>query len=565
MSDLAPLINDLALIISTAAVVTLIFKKLKQPVVLGYLVAGLLVSSSFELLPNVQDTDNIKVWADIGVIFMIFCLGLEFSFTKLAKIGVSASITATFEITTMLILGYLTGRLLGWSKMDALFLGGIIAISSTTIIMKAFDELALKAQAFASLVFGVLIVEDLITVLLLVLLSSVAVSQTLAGGELVASSLKLGFFLVLWFILGIYLLPAFLRRIRLYLNQETLLLISIGLCLMMAMTATRMKFSPALGAFVMGSLLAETPQGPNIVKLVAPIKDLFSAVFFVSVGMLFKPQVLVEHYGAILVISAVLVCGKIFGNVIGALLSGRNLNTAIHTGMSLAQIGEFSFIIASIGMSYKVTSDFLYPIAIAVSVLTTFTTPYLIRASDKIVVLVGRWIPVEIKDSAPRAEHVSTNSDSLLAIFWRNYGVKTILNIVVIIAITQGIVLFAMPALEKHLSASLLNLLACTATFLICAPFIWALVGGMQNNSDEPITVRRQVEILIVRWIIAAALMGLVLSKFTSMFTLVGVVFVLFTAGAFFFTRFPQKVYENIERRFIFNLKGGQEDEGQDH
>ena len=370
MIHLPDLIQDLGLILMAAALVTILFKKLKQPVVLGYLIAGFLVGPNFAFLPTVKDHASILIWAEIGVIFMLFGLGLEFSFKKLKKVGKSASITASFEILCMLGCGYLTGQLLGWSKMDSLFLGGILSISSTTIIVRAFDELNLKGRSFVSLVFGVLIVEDLIAILLLVLLSSVAVTQSLSGSELLFSALRLGFFLIIWFLLGIYLLPVLLRNFREHLSDETMLIVSLGLCLMMVVIATQVGFSPALGAFVMGSILAETPKGQRIEQLLLPVKNLFSAIFFVSVGMLINTRILLSHFDIILLIAVVTIAGKFVSSLIGALLSGRSLKSSVQAGMSLAQIGEFSFIIATLGVTLKVTSDFLYPIAVAVCALT---------------------------------------------------------------------------------------------------------------------------------------------------------------------------------------------------
>lgn len=393
MGNLHQLIIDLALILGAAAIVTLAFKKLKQPVVLGYIIAGLLISPNFSLFPTITNIDSIKVWADIGVIFLLFSLGLEFSFKKLVKVGPSAGITGIFEVSLMLLTGYITGQLLGWSMIDSLFLGGIISISSTTIIIRAFEELEVKTKKFAGLVLGVLVIEDLAAVLLLVLLSTVAVSREFSGETMLYSVLKLAFFLILWFVSGIYLLPTFLKRARKLMNEETLLVLSLGLCLMMVVLATSAGFSSALGAFIMGSILSETAQSKKIVSLVKPVKDLFGAIFFVSVGMLINLSVLAQYILPVLLLTVVVIVGKTVNATIGSLISGQPLKQSLQTGMSLSQIGEFSFIIATLGLTLKVTSSFLYPIAVGVSVLTTFFSPYLIRSSEPFYYWLEKHLP----------------------------------------------------------------------------------------------------------------------------------------------------------------------------
>src|SRR5688572_21454309 len=377
MAHLPTIITELGLILAVAGVTTLIFKKIKQPVVLGYILAGLLVGSHTPLFPTVADEEGVKTLSEIGVIFLLFSLGLEFSFKKLLKVGGSASITALVEIFLMIGVGYVVGYMLGWSFMDCIFLGAILSMSSTTIIFKAFDELGAKTKKFAGLVFGILIVEDLVAILLLVLLSTIAVSQQFEGGELLMQILKLGFLLVLWFLGGIFFVPTFLKRATKLLNDETLLIVSIALCLLMVMLAVAVGFSAALGAFIMGSILAETTQAERIEHLIKSVKDLFAAVFFVSVGTMIDPLLILDYAVPILVVSLVTLVGKFTTSALGALLSGQSLKNAVQTGMSLGQIGEFSFIIASLGVSLKVTSDFLYPIAVAASAVTTFTTPYL--------------------------------------------------------------------------------------------------------------------------------------------------------------------------------------------
>ena len=362
MSELTPLISDLALILICAGVMTLLFKKLKQPLVLGYIVAGFVCSPHFAFTPSVVDSANINTWSEIGVIFLLFALGLEFSFKKLMKVGGSAIMSACTIIFCMIMVGIFTGWLFDWKRMDCLFLGGMLAMSSTTIIYKAFDDMGLRQQRFAGLVLSILILEDILAIVLMVILSTLAVSQNFEGGEMVYSILKLVFFLTLWFVVGIYLIPLFLKKARPLMSNETLLIVSLAMCFGMVYGAASVGFSPAFGAFVMGSILSETLDSEHIEKLVSPVKDLFGAIFFVSVGMMVDPTMIVEYrYPIIALVIAVILGQTIFGTL-GVLLSGQPLKIAMQSGFSLTQIGEFAFIIASLGVSLHVTSNFLYPI-----------------------------------------------------------------------------------------------------------------------------------------------------------------------------------------------------------
>ena len=396
MNHLDPIISDLALILAVAGITTLLFKWLKQPVVLGYVVAGFLCSGNF-LLEGVSNMEYVDMWAEIGIIFLLFSLGLEFSFKKLMNVGGPALITALVIIVGMMCTGFMAGRLLGWTSTDSVFLGGMLSMSSTTIIIKAFDDLGLRNQKFTSLVFGVLIVEDLFAVVLMVMLSTLFVQRTVEHGVIVGQLFKLIFFLILWFVIGIYLIPTFLKKIKKFLNSETLLVISLGLCLIMVVIATYAGFSAALGAFVMGSILAGTNEAESIEKIVAPVKDLFGAIFFVSVGMLVEPSLLVQHIGPILFLTVVVIVGQIFYATLGFLVAGQNLKIALQSSFSLAQIGEFAFIIASLGLTMGVTSSYLYPIAVAVSVITTFTTPFIMRLSEPAYHKINRILPQSVK------------------------------------------------------------------------------------------------------------------------------------------------------------------------
>lgn len=571
MTHLPDLIQDLGLILMAAAFVTILFKKLKQPVVLGYLIAGFLVGPHFHFFPSVKDHSSVSIWAEIGVIFMLFGLGLEFSFKKLKKIGKKASIAASFEVPFMLGSGYLTGQLLGWSGMDSLFLGGILSISSTTIIAKAFEELNLKGRGFVSLVFGILIVEDLVAILLLVLLSSVAVTQSLSGTELAFSALKLGFFLVVWFLLGIYLLPMFLKKFRDMMSDETILIVSIGLCLMMVVTASKVGFSPALGAFVMGSIFAETPKGHRIELLILPVKNLFSAIFFVSVGMLINPTILAQHFGVILLLSAVVIIGKSISAAFGSLISGGNLKNSVKTGMSLSQIGEFSFIIATLGMTLKVTSDFLYPVAVAVSALTAFTTPYMIQLSDPFCAWLEKKMPDTVKESLNRYEMaMSTNAEvHVVTLIWEEYGVKILLNSVIVIALTLAISRLALPRIPDDIrSAEFFNVAACLLTLMLSAPFLWAVLAGHPAHkraySEEMAhqLSRLQIGIFGLRFMIGCVVIGFVVSQFISILAASSLWLIAWTAiGLMFFGHFSSRIYKKIERRFIENINQTPADE----
>lgn len=386
-------LSDLALILIMAGIVTLIFKRLRQPLVLGYIVAGFMAGPHMSYTPSVSNMDSIHLWADIGVIFLMFTLGLEFSFKKIIKMGVGPVIAAGCVMFCMMSVGSMVGRLFGWGMMNNLFLGGMLAMSSTTIIYKAFDDLGLRQQKFAGEVLSVLILEDILGILLMVMLSAVAVSRQFQGLELVGSLFKLGFFLILWFVVGLYVVPLFLKKANRWMNRETLLVVSIGLCFLLVVVAEKAGYSSAFGAFMMGSILAETLEAENIGRVVAPVKDLFGAVFFVSVGMLVDPAVLAAYGWPIVVICLAIIVGQAVFGTASFLVSGQPLRTAVQGGFSLAQIGEFAFIIASLGISLRVTDEFLYPVVVAVSIITTFFTPYMIRAARPAADLLERAIP----------------------------------------------------------------------------------------------------------------------------------------------------------------------------
>lgn len=562
MQHLPALIRDLGLILIIAGITTLLFKQLKQPMVLGYLLAGFLVSPNFALFPTISDFGDIKIWADIGVIFLLFNLGLEFSFKKLIHVGGTASVTAFIEVTAMLGIGFVLGKAMGWPLMDSIFLGGILSISSTTIILRAFDELGLKNRKFAGLVFGVLIIEDLVAVVLLVLLSTIAVSREFEGTEMLFSVLKLCFYLLLWFVAGIFFLPTFLRRAKKLLNDETMLILSIGLCLMMVILAAQVGFSPALGAFIMGSILAETLHAEHIEHMIRPVKDLFGAVFFVSVGMLIDPAVLVKFALPICIITIVFIFFKTLHVTLGALISGQSLKISLFAGMSQAQIGEFSFIIATLGLTLKVTSDFLYPIAVAVSAITTFTTTYMIKAAPSLynwlnLRLPGRWRKALGRYSAG-AQTITQASDWKLVL--KGFLAHTVAFSLIIIGIILLFSIYGNPYLLKVIDNPILaNLITALLCLVIITPFLWALVmrkfqPEAFNNLWQNKRYRGPLLFLrLARGLLAALYMGLfMLSFFPLSIAFGGLVFLIIISVIF--SKKIHKLYLRMERRFFYNF-----------
>ena len=605
MSHLEPLIQDLGLILIAAATMTLLFKWLKQPVVLGYLIAGFIVSEFFpnpwlrQFLPEffpkmlqVYDKHNMEIWSEIGVIFMLFGLGLEFSFKKLIANGRIAAITGGFEVVSTTFLGFLVGRLFGWNFMDSIFFGAMLAMSSTTIIVKVFEDMKLKRKPFAIIVFGGLIVEDLLAILLLVLLSSIAISQQFAGMELLFSLFKLMFFMILWFMMGIFLLPWFMKRFRRLLSDEILLLVSVGLCFLMVIIACKVGFSSALGAFVMGSILAETSKGTTIEHLIQPVKNLFSAVFFVSVGMMIDPAILQEYAGTILAIIVITVVAKFIGTGVGALLAGCKYHDAMRAGLSMAQIGEFSFIIATLGTTLGVISPFLYPVVVAVSAATTLTTPYLIQSSDTITHWLDRIIPERVRQVLNRYETAMnrrTGKEHVLLLLWRAHGLAVMLNCVLITGVAFGVKYLLPQLLPEHFTGS--HLLMSPPGFflvitLLASPFLWGVfrrppihpdIGKAEAfdqliNSQIGIAVHhipkdaRSAETLdriihlnfgvsVVRIITGCALTGFLVGLNMPVFSLIGMA--AWVATVFFFLacgRLFEPLYSRFESHFVSNL-----------
>ena len=480
MHSIHTLIVDLTLITIYAGLTTLLFKKLKQPIVLGYILAGIFAGPFFNFVPTVSDKENLTLWADIGVIFLLFGLGLEFSFKKMINVGKAAMITANANILFMLFLGYCTGLLLGWSTMDSFFLGSMISMSSTTIIIKAFDDLNVKKQKFTDLVFGVLVVEDIVGILLLVLLPTIALGNSIDGTELAVSTLKLVFFLILCFVIGIYLVPTFLDKITRFLNDEMLLLITISLCFGMVLLATYSGFSSALGAFLMGSILAETQLIHRIEKNMQPLKDFFGAVFFVSVGMMVNPAMFIEYAVPILAITFIVIVGKVIFSCLGFVIAGQPLKTSILCGFSLAQVGEFAFIIASLGMSIKVLDAKVYPIIVAVSVITTFLTPMMIKSAEPfykflLKFLPEKWAEFLNRNSTPAV--VTPSEERLWSELFKNYLLRLALFSMILYTIIILSANFIRPVVQALLPNLGGRIVTTAVTLIMMAPFLKALIG----------------------------------------------------------------------------------------
>ena len=426
---LPDLVSDLAVILLTGGVITVIFKKLNLPLVLGYILAGFLIGPYMPLFFSLADIEAVSTWSEIGIIILMFCLGLEFNLHKLASVGGTAIITALVEVGGMLAMGFAVGQLMGWGTMDSIFLGGMLSMSSTTIIIKAFDELNVRKTDFAQLVFGTLVMEDIAGIFMMIILSTISVSKSISGGTLALQLGLLVLYLVLWLVLGIFLLPTLLNKASKLMSDETLLIVSLGICFGMVLLADALGFSSALGAFLAGSLLAGTVHAERVEHLTSGVKDLFGAVFFISVGMMLDPGAVVKYIWPILILTAVTIVGKLLFSSLSVLLSGHTLRQAIYCGCSLAQIGEFAFIIASLGLSLGVIADYIYPIIISVSVITTLTTPFFIKSADRICTGLERLLPQKLVQQLERytdEEQSVKEQDSDWAVFLRRYVKRTV-------------------------------------------------------------------------------------------------------------------------------------------
>lgn len=564
-----PLFLDLAIILVTAGVITVIFKWLKQPLVLGYLVAGFFIGPYFPWFPAITDDANIHVWSDIGIVFLMFALGLEFSIKKLKKVGSTGAITALTELLLMFTIGNTVGHLLSWSQMDCIFLGCMLSISSTTIIIKSFDDLKLKQQKFTGTVTAVLVVEDLIAVLLLVVLSTLSVSKRFDGVQLAESLVNLIFSIVVWFTFGIYLIPTFLRWMRRYMTEETLCIVAVGLCFAMVVMASYAGFSTALGAFVMGTILSETIEADVIHRIITPIKNLFGAVFFVSVGMLVNPSILTQYWLPIIIIALTVIVFKSLSATTGVLLSGKNLKTSMQSGLCFCQIGEFSFIIAGLGLSYAVINPDIYPIIVSVSVITTFVTPYMIRAALPAYNGLYPHIPQRVREALEHYSNSSSSSGHEKKI--RQFLSKQLTGILLHGAVLAALALLSASWLKPLLNEMLVdadgkplfwgNLLGAVSTFLIMSPFLWAMLVKNVNRDR----IRKLLEVynhsqvvvipvLLLRYFLALSFVGYVFATYFHMAAGLLVVLAVLAILVLLYSRRAIGFYHRIEDRFVTNF-----------
>lgn len=568
MADIPFLVKDLALILMVAGIVTIIFKKLKQPLVLGYIVAGFLVSPHMPYTMSVIDETDIKTWADIGVIFTLFSLGLDFSFKKIVKMGASPIIATIVIVFAMMMLGISIGHGFGWSKMDCIFLGGMLAMSSTTIIYKAFDDMGLRQQKFAGMVMSVLILEDILAIVMMVMLSAIAGGNNPDGEQMIGSVIKIAFFLVLWFIVGIFAIPLFLRSVRKLINNETLLIVALGLCCGMAVLSTKVGFSSAFGAFVMGSILAETIEAEKIIKLVEPVKNLFGAIFFVSVGMLVDPKILIEYAIPILALVGSILIGQAIFGTFGFMLGGESLKSAMRCGFSMAQIGEFSFIIASLGLSLGVISNYLYPVVVAVSVITTFLTPYMIRLATPTYQVMEKHLPKRLINILNHfaMSHPSTTQQSKWKSLLRQMLINTVAYSILTAAVIALMFTFVLPFTRSLFPGWKLhwyaNAITGILTLVLIAPFLRAIVMK-KNHSNEwkRLWVESSINripllfTIVVRFVIALAFIFYICNYLTRFTDALMIIIGIAVISLMIASRWTKKRSIKMERLFIHNLR----------
>ncbi|MCI7661944.1 MAG: cation:proton antiporter [Bacteroidales bacterium] len=562
MTHLPTIITDLSLILILASIFSVLCKILKQPVVLGYIVAGLLAGPHISLIPTVQP-ENISTWADIGVIFLLFGMGLEFSFKKMMSIGKVGGKAMLFEVLTLSVFGFAIGRLMGWNFIDSMLLGGMLTMSSTAIIVKAFNDMGLQKEKFAGIVFGILVFEDLFAILLMVILSTFAVSRSFEGSELAMMVARLGFFLVMWFVCGIYLIPTLLKKIKKYLNSETLLLVAMGLCFLMVVLATKAGFSSALGAFIMGSILAETIELENIEKVIQPIKDFFGAIFFVSVGMMVDPQVLFDNFSTVIIIAAASIAGKMIFTTTGVRLAGESMKTAVQSGFSLAQMGEFSFIIASMGMSLGVTSASIYPIVIAVSVITTFTTPYTIKLALPAYHVLESVLPNSLTDKLNKREDKKAGEKESQ---WKQLLMSYFFNLAIFSAICLSVYFvsaaFLLPLCANFDNLDFGHIIFSFVSIIAMSPFLIGMVRNRGRQSFLFLSLwsshnnnRYFLTAMIgLRWVVAIVFLFMTIKLYWNISSVVIVVVALVVFAFIFQNKNLQKGYWKLEARFVKNF-----------
>lgn len=569
--DINSLISDLALILILGAIATVIFKMLKQPLVLGYIVAGFLASPNFALLPSVAVEANIEFWAQIGIIVLLFSLGLEFSFKKLIDVGGSAIITALIIVLGMMSLGFVVGKFLGYGLVNSIFLGGMISMSSTTIILKALTDLNMRQRRFVPMTFAVLIVEDLFAVVMMVILSSIALNNSVHGGEMLGSILKLSFFLIMWFTVGIFMIPTLFKRFKRYISDEQMLIIAMGLCFAMVLFSVNSGFSAALGAFVMGSILAGTIEAERIERLISSVKDLFGAVFFISVGMMVNPSVISQHWSVIALLAVVVIVGMIVFGTFGMLATGQPLKLAMESGFSLTQIGEFSFIIATLGTGLGVLDKSIYPIIVAVSVITTFTTPFFIKQAVPcynalLKILPKNWTRLLEGYSQNATESESSETNRL----WRSIGSRFITRLIIYSVVIFALIVmsrtYLMPFILKYMGENAWGRLTCVVvTLVIILPLIISVIMPVVKRSEKQQLVEASGSVSYVP-IVVMAIISIVISLIFVMSVLNGVyssavsvvsAILLVAAAIFLISMLPTPVrrrISSIEKRFISNI-----------
>ncbi len=568
MSSELTLVTQLAIILISAGILTVISKALKQPLILGYIVAGFLVGPHLGLVQQFSP-ESVHEWSELGIIFLLFGLGLEFNFKKLLNVGSAAIIAALTICVGMFITGFTLGTILGWARMECLFLGGMLSMSSTTIIIKAYDDLGLKNARYAPLVFGLLVVEDLLAVLMMVLFSTIAVSNKFSGLDLLQSLAKLVIFLVTSFLIGIFALPTLLRKAEKYLSDEILLLISVGLCFIMVVLANYVGFSSALGAFLMGSILSSTVKGEKIEHITSNIKNLFGAIFFVSVGMMVDPAIIWQYWGVILAITIVAMAGILIFSTTGVLFAGRGLDTALHVGFSLPQLGEFSFIIAGLGCSLGVLRDFIYPVIISVSVITTFTTPYMIKAAGPVSTWLHRKMPKRFMERQNKRSEISGLTNMAEKNDWMTFLKKYFIRIALysMIIIVLGVTLNAViPALNEKIftdtDSPICKIADVLASLLVMSPFLYGLaVNGSDLKDLSSVLIRKdsRARIPIVATIFFRVFLAVEFAIFAIMPYLdleewhLAVIFAGLLA-VFFIARRISRRFTSLEDRFFANL-----------
>ncbi len=582
MTEELNLVAELGLILFAAGFCTILFNRLRQPIILGYIVAGFLVGPHLGLCPQMTSTEAVSEWSEIGIIFMLFAVGLEFSFKKLLKVGSSAMIIAGIKVLGMFMVGLITGYLLHFTSMECIFLGGLMSMSSAAIVLKAYEDMGLKKAPQTQIVFGTLVVEDIMAIVMLVLLSTVAVSNRFSGTEMLMGIGKLIFFLLLWFLVGIYIIPSLLKGAKKYLNDEILLIVSISLCFVMVSVATYAGFSSALGAFVMGSMLAETTEGERIEKIMKTIKDLFGAIFFVSVGMMLDPAVIVQHWAAILVITVLTVIGMVFFTTTGVLVAGKGLRNAINTSFSVSQLGEFAFIIAGLGCSLGVMRDFIYPVIIAVSVITTFLTPYMIKAANPYCDHLEKKIPQNILDKITPAHsdvHFTKEDEGGWKYIWGQFLMRILFYGIILGAILYASRNYFEPTLESLLPGMgelTRHIIVVCVTLLIMTPFLFGL--GISQGAKDGKATRIAFELInkkpsnrgpMIAMMLARAFItiGFVIVLFMMHFKLTfWFIFLIAISGVEFVLLIKRyaKGYTSIEKTFVKNFSARENQEKED-